>query len=167
MDGYIRLIRGGKQMQVYQVQGFHPGELDELVSESSREGFRHIRRLVDEYISGVNRFDRNHEALFVCRSEGRIIGICGLNQTPDSGGDTGRVRRMYVLPEFRRQGVGRMLMQAVIQAAADHYSWLVLRTDQTQAGDFYISLGFSESPQHLNITHCLKLGGQRQDDYSG
>jgi len=154
-------------MEVYQIKVFDPGELDELVTESSREGFRHIRRLVKEYASGVNRFDREHEALFACRSGGRIIGICGLNQVSDFGGDIGRVRRMYVLPEFRRQGVGRMLMQAVIQTAGHHYSRLVLRTDQPHAGDFYISLGFSEFPQHLNITHSLKLGGQRQDEYSG
>lgn len=38
--------------------------LDVLLADSEREGSRFVRRLVDEWATGTNRFDRPGEALF-------------------------------------------------------------------------------------------------------
>ena len=38
--------------------------LDVLLADSEREGWRFVRRLVDEWATGSNRFDRPGEALF-------------------------------------------------------------------------------------------------------
>ncbi|WP_235918096.1 GNAT family N-acetyltransferase [Paenibacillus lutrae] len=60
-------------------------ELNELVTGSVREGFRHLTRLVEDYHAGANRFDQTGEALFLCRLENKIVGICGLNRDPYYG----------------------------------------------------------------------------------
>lgn len=53
-----------------------------LEKESEKEWFRFVRRMVEEYRSGVNRFDRCGEAFFVAKLSEQIIGFCGLNQDP-------------------------------------------------------------------------------------
>ncbi|WP_315956186.1 GNAT family N-acetyltransferase [Paenibacillus violae] len=99
----------------------------QLVEESTLEGFRHLKRLVSDYEAGTNRFDKDGEALFIATQNGDIVGVCGLNQDPIAG--NGRVRRLYVLPDARRFGIGRLLMEAVITEAKNYYRMLVLKTD--------------------------------------
>ena len=82
--------------------------LADLVTESEAAGFRFVRRLVEEWEDGRNRFDRPGEALFAAISGGRVVGVCGLTVDPFAAGPgVGRLRRMYVLAAVRRRGVGR------------------------------------------------------------
>ncbi len=54
-------------------------------------------------------------AFFVAVDAGdRVIGTAGLYRT---GPDTGEVRKMFLLPEARGAGLGRGLLNAVIEAA--------------------------------------------------
>ena len=77
-----------------------------------------VRRLVDEWRDGSNRFDRPGEAVFGAWVEGRLVGVCGLNIDPYVRDERmGRVRHLYVLTACRRHGVGRLLMARVIEAA--------------------------------------------------
>jgi hypothetical protein len=48
--------------------------LAELIVESEAFQMRLVRRLVDEWTSGANRFGRPGEALFAAEIEGRVIG---------------------------------------------------------------------------------------------
>jgi hypothetical protein len=67
--------------------------LQELRAESSREGFRFIERLCDEWASGANRFNDSGEALFLAVVDGQVVGVCGLNRDPyTSAPNIGRVR---------------------------------------------------------------------------
>ncbi len=88
----------------------------------------------------------------------RTIGTCGLNFDPYSQSATvGRIRRLYVLTDYRRQGVGRTLVEQVIAEAGNHFEWLHLRTD-TSIGDlFYRSLGFVPEVTNETVTHTLLL----------
>lgn len=91
---------------------------DALVDESERQGYRFVRRLADEWASGANRFDRPGEALFAARIDGRLVGACGLNVDPYTRVvGVGRVRHLYVLADYRRLGVGRQLVEQVLDAA--------------------------------------------------
>ena len=84
------------------------GDVADLLADSERLESRIVRRLVDEWGSGANRFDRPGEALFGARGAGRLLGVCGLNVDPYAGDDrVGRVRHLYVQSTSRRQGVGR------------------------------------------------------------
>ena len=80
----------------------------ELLAESERAGSRFVRRLVDEWANGANRFDRPGESLFAAWVGGRLVGVCGLNVDPYARDERiGRVRHLYVLSAFRRLGVAR------------------------------------------------------------
>jgi N-acetylglutamate synthase-like GNAT family acetyltransferase len=145
-------------MIVQEVDDLGAVDTAELLIESEKEGFRNIHRLVNEYNEGINRFQHEDEALFGCRVGHRVIGICGLNRDPYSDGSIGRLRRLYVLKEFRHHGAGRRLVEAVIHKASSHYSKLVLRTDNPKAADFYKKLGFKEVKGDVRITHELGFG---------
>jgi GNAT superfamily N-acetyltransferase len=129
-----------------------------LVDESASEGFRHLKRLVNDYETGANIFDKDGEALFIAYQNNDIVGVCGLNQDPYAKSkDIGRVRRLYVSPRVRRFGVGRTLMDSVIAEARKNYKLLVLRTDNPIADVFYRSIGFSLNLDSENDSHLLQL----------
>jgi len=143
---------------VTQIRNLNVDEVYPLVLESEQEGFRFVRRFYDEYVSGKNRFDRDGETVFVARQSSQIVGICGLNQDPYSQfGTIGRVRRLYVHPDFRRYGVGRRLVSIVILEARRFYTTLTLRTDNPVADKFYRAIGFSTDHVFDNTTHWLSL----------
>src|SRR5688572_6670308 len=96
---------------IEQVNDLPADAFDHLVAPSKREGWRYVQRLAEEWASGANRFDQLGEVLLVARVEGKIVGVCGLNIDPYTGDPTiGRVRRLYVHPDYRGQGLGRELL---------------------------------------------------------
>ena len=130
--------------------------LDELRAESSREGFRFIERLCEEWASGSNRFNAPGEALFAAISNGQVVGICGLNRDPyASDPRIGRVRRLYVAPAQRRHGVGRALLETVVTHARRHFSLLRVRSEA--ASEFYTAQGFRRIASDKDVTHVLEL----------
>jgi GNAT superfamily N-acetyltransferase len=134
-----------------------PGDLDSMIEESQREGYRFLRRLADEWERRINRFDRDGETLLAARDGGRTIGIGGVNIDPYAGDPrVGRIRHVYVLRRERRKGVGRRLVEALVAASRDRFDELRLRTDSEEAAHFYRRLGFS-STSALSCTHRLTL----------
>jgi GNAT superfamily N-acetyltransferase len=127
-------------------------------AESQREGWRFVRRLVDEWANRINRFDRPGEALFAAWVDGRLVGVCGLNVDPFAADPAvGRVRRLYVLRECRGRSVGRRLVQAVIGCARSRFQSLRLRTDSAAARRFYEVLVFVPTVGVRDCTHILML----------
>jgi GNAT superfamily N-acetyltransferase len=137
--------------------GALPADLHTLVTRSETEGFEMLRRLVDEWDCGTNRFDRPGEALFEARADRHPVGVCGLNADPFLADPTvGRVRHLYVLPEARRSGVGRRLVEAVVAHATAGFVRLRLRTNTVEASRFYQALGFTPTDE-AGATHTLTL----------
>lgn len=132
--------------------------LADLVAESEGFQLQLVRRLVDEWASGANRFDRPGEALFSAEISGRVVGVCGLNvDCYTTAPRTGRVRHLYVLMDRRRQGIGTRLVREVIAAARGNFDRLRLRTDNPQAAAFYAQLGFQPTLGEPDCTHFLEL----------
>ena len=130
--------------------------LEHLRAESSREGFRFLERLCEEWESGANRFDAPGEALFLATVDGRVVGVCGLNRDPYAHGPRiGRVRRLYVLSAHRRTGIGRALLEAVIARARDSFDLLRVRTESADA--FCTARGFRRDDSDPEATHVLEL----------
>ena len=130
--------------------------LSELRESSVAEGFKFVDRLMCEWESGANRFERPGEALFFCQVDGVVAGICGLNCDPYSADERiGRVRRLYVLPKCRKRGLGKALLQAVIAEARGRFELLHLRTEA--AGAFFESNGFQPTQLAKDATHVLDL----------
>jgi GNAT superfamily N-acetyltransferase len=130
-----------------------------LVAESERDGWRFVRRLTDEWIAGTNRFDRPGEGLFAAWGDDRVVGVCGLNADPYATDVTlGRVRRLYVARTSRGHGIGRRLVQAVIQAARGRFRLLRVRTENPVADRLFERIGFAGVVGVPDCTHVLVLG---------
>ena len=130
--------------------------LQESREESLREGFQFLERLCKEWASGDNRFEASGEALFVAVAKDHIVGICGLNRDPYACDPrAGRVRRLYVAPAYRRQGVGQALLESVVTHARGHFSLLRVRTEA--ADRFYTAHGFRRVDSEADVTHVLEL----------
>lgn len=133
-------------------------DLGALLAESEQAGLGLVRRLVEEWASGANRFDRPDETLFGAWVDGRVVGVCGLNVDPYTAEEgVGRVRHLYVLSAFRRRGVGRRLIAAVIEAARGRFTALRLRTGNPEAARVYEAMGFRPSCRAADCTHAMEL----------
>jgi GNAT superfamily N-acetyltransferase len=134
-----------------------PQDLDlEMLSSARREDFVPLKWLKEEWLNRTNQFSGLGEGLFTARDCGRLVAICGLNRDPyDESGSAGRLRRLYVLPDYRRRGVGRMLVEAVLEASRDHFDAVNLRTLDEASAAFFESLGFSRVDGVRGATHRL------------
>ncbi len=123
-----------------------------LLAESEQAGLRLLRRLADEWASGVNRFDRPGEALFGARIGHELVAVGGLNVDPYAAMPrVGRVRHLYVLSACRRAGIGGRLVTEIIEAARGRFERLHLRTQNPEAARLYERLGFV---RRADIPHC-------------
>jgi GNAT superfamily N-acetyltransferase len=135
-----------------------PERLAALLIDSERAGQRFVRRLVDEWASGVNRFDRPGEILLAAWRGHELVGVGGLNVDPYAGtARVGRVRHVYVLSTYRRLGIGALLVAEIIDAAQGRFGSLRLRTLNPDAAQLYERLGFRRRDGVAECTHVLEI----------
>ncbi|WP_100407691.1 GNAT family N-acetyltransferase [Bacillus solitudinis] len=148
-----------REYEVRQINNLFNFNLNILVKQSKEEGFRFVERLVNDYKNGTNTFNNWGEAIFgVFNEKGEMVAIGGLNKDPYSNKQyIGRLRRFYVSKEYRRKGIGRLLLKRIIDEAKKYYKILVLHTDTKQADNFYTSFGFSKENLYQNTTHYVEL----------
>ncbi|KAB8320454.1 GNAT family N-acetyltransferase [Tolypothrix campylonemoides VB511288] len=140
-----------------------------IIQVKTNEQKRHIRELFWEYLNSANlMFGREFDISFDVNAfleqdmaklqqfappEGRLLlgeyetKIAGCACLRKIGEDIGEIKRMYVTPEFRRKGIGRFLLQAIIDEAR-HIGYSKIRLDTApfakEAQGLYRSLGFQE-----------------------
>jgi GNAT superfamily N-acetyltransferase len=115
-----------------------------MLEESVAHGTTFVERLVREWHSGDNRFDRPGERLFGAFDGDALVGCGGINVDPYANDpELGRVRHVYVLAHRRRAGVGRALLHAIMAHARPHFRRVRLKTETLDAVRFYESLGFA------------------------
>ena len=128
-----------------------------LAAQARTEGHRFLDVLVEEWISGENRFSLPAEAFFVARAGSRLVATCGLNRDPWAGdARVGRLRRLYVAPDWRRRGIARLLTWAALCAARGHFDSIRLRTFSSNAPAFYQHSGFRPAG-HAEATHEIDV----------
>lgn len=129
-----------------------------LEEESKRGGFRFLERLVSDYQSGANTFQKPGEMLLGAYNGETLIGVAGINDDPYSQNEkAGRIRRFYVSKEHRRQGAGELQLRTLLKKADDFFDVAVLRTDTNEAALFYKRAGFIENGKYENSTYYLDL----------
>ena len=118
--------------------------LDALAKEAAAEGRHLIERLENEWADGRNRFDGRGEVLLGVFCEGRLIGIGGLQRDPFTGlAGVGRLRRVYVLSDYRGRGEGTALVNALLERAKQSFCEVRLRTNNPDAVRLYEKAGFT------------------------
>lgn len=136
----------------------HPG-FAALRRASQAEQFRFLQRLEEDWDSGANRFDDEGECLLGAVAGENLRALGGLNRDPyaqESG--VGRLRHVYVAPGARRLGLGRLLVERLLEAARGDFHLIRLRAPlgDARAAAFYEALGFRRvaEPQ---ASHLLRL----------
>lgn len=105
-------------LQIQRVGNELPGDFCDLVEVARTEGHRLLDRLAHEWSTGELRFDQPNESLLVARIDGKIVGVGGITIEPTDPAAL-RMRRFYVVPTARRQGVAKALVEALVSEVAD------------------------------------------------
>ncbi|WP_336933021.1 GNAT family N-acetyltransferase [Acinetobacter bereziniae] len=143
-----------------------PAQIQDLAAVAEKEGFQFIQRLIDEYQQGKNKFNRQGEFLLVAFDGDKLIACGGLNiqmsedsetnQKPETQYKIGRVRRFYVLPEYRKSGIGKRLLQDLEKKAKSHFSALCLNSEK-DAAPFYQKQNYVFVENHPNYNYFKYL----------
>jgi GNAT superfamily N-acetyltransferase len=150
-----------KRMRVVKITEL-PFGFDNLIEESKGEGFNFLDKMSSEWKNGRNRFSLHNECLFAAISDHeKLLGIGGLNLDPYLNDLTiGRVRHLFITSEMRNQGIGKTIIEKIVEAACPHFRLLRLRTNNPEAVNLYRSLGFSlidhEDRSHFYMEKNLK-----------
>jgi GNAT superfamily N-acetyltransferase len=131
-----------------------PPGFEALVCDARTEGWTFLDRMAAEWADGRNQFNRPGESIRGALLDGSVIGIAGLNRDPyvqDTA--TGRLRHVYVGPNWRRLGIAERLVPSLL-AAPHGFRTICLRTANPEAARLYCALGFSPATE-TNATHRL------------
>lgn len=137
-----------------------PQEIVELEKEANEESFNFVTTLIDEFNSGKNCFNQPGEFFLTAYENNKLIACGGLNQQwneKDLETRIGRVRRFYVLPQYRKYGVGKQLLQHLEKKAITHFSALCLYTDTHPAAHFYQKMNYVFVENHPNYNYFKYL----------
>lgn len=107
--------------------------IHKIINESARRGEMLPRSLMDLY--GYLR-----DYFIFCRDDGKtVIGLCAMHIIWEN---LAEVRSLFVLPEYRRQGIATKLVEACVSDAItlDLYRIFTL----TNQEPFFKNLGFSD-----------------------
>src|SRR5579864_315368 len=132
-------------------------EIDVLRQEAREEGYAFLDRLVEDWLSGENRFDGPGEIFCGSFEEGELAAVGGLNRDPFlDDAEVGRIRRVYVRQAWRNRGVGEALVRWLLEAARKSFRSVRLRAENAGAARLYERIGFAaiEDP---NATHRIEL----------
>lgn len=150
LDGSLRLMRVHEMDTLAWVP---------LLAASKAEGQQMLSRLLDEWRSGANRFDRPGESLWgLQNAQGQWVAVGGLNLEPAPGRPgAARMRRFYVLPEHRGHGCARRLLAAVLTAAQGRFDRLHVNAQSEGSAAFWSRMGFARVAESAAYTHVRLL----------
>lgn len=124
--------------------------------ESEQEGYRFLLRLEEEWANAKNRFSLKGEGLFRITYEEELIGIGGITHDPYVlENNFGRLRRFYIKPNWRRKGIGQLLLEYILLESSLRFKEVSLRTDTNSASQFYEKNGFIRVKGKVHQTHVF------------
>ncbi len=131
-----------------------PG-IEQMQAEAHSEGYKFLDTLVEEWVSGKNRFDATGETLCGCIDEGLLVAIGGLNCDPYLADPTvARIRRLYVTSAWRNRGIGGALLDTLLSVARQNFRSVRLRAENPNAARLYERKGFTQTSS-TTATHTL------------
>lgn len=119
-----------------------PDGLTSLSHHADREGIRIVSTVLERWRDGSERYRANGEAILVATAGGEVVGIGALSQCPHVENAL-RVRRVYVAPAWRRQGVARKLATKLLTAGFSHTELITCNAlASAAAAPFWENMGF-------------------------
>ncbi|EJS68782.1 hypothetical protein ICY_02178 [Bacillus cereus BAG2X1-3] len=147
-----------KEIQMKKIEDVLKYEINHLLQESKEEGFNFLTKLVNEYETEINTFNKTGECLYGIFQEGMLIGIGGLNKDPyTEDNKIGRLRRFYISKDYRRIGLGKLLLNRLLSHAEKYFQVVVLHTDTKQGDMFYTANGFMKGKIYKGSSHYKVL----------
>ncbi len=131
-------------------------DISEIIKSANSEGHNFINRLVNEFQNGKNCFNKPGEKFTTYIINSKVVAVCGINIEPSNEAFR-RIRRLYVLPEFRRKGIGSSLVKTLLKHASKHFSAVIVNIGKLPNEKFYSNLGFRKINGDYNYTHILKF----------
>ncbi len=120
--------------------------IEALRKVAVKEGYTFLDRLVSHWESGKHGFGHPGERLIGAYDGTTLIGLGCLTQDPQSDDQrAGLIRHFYVLPQYRRQGVGREIVEEMTKTAAENFDSVRTNTNSPGAARFLRILGFELS----------------------
>jgi GNAT superfamily N-acetyltransferase len=142
-------------IRLTQIVGVLPDGFETLRLEARAEGYRFVERLADDWAAGSVRFDQDGEALLAAYVGAELAAIGGLTLDPAIP-DALRMRRFYVRQRYRRCGIGRRLVAALLERAVQAGRTVMVNAAPGSA-PFWEALGFVPDERDGH-THMLKRG---------
>jgi putative acetyltransferase len=159
-----------------------PLPLIQLLPARSAQDLHEVREIFREYADGLGvdlcfqSFDRElaelpgeyaepRGALLMAVVDGDLAGCCALRPLDNADyPNAAEMKRLYVRKAFRGFGLGRQLVEAILDAARQAgYATVLLDTldDMEAARALYVELGFEEIPPYYHNpipgAHYLKV----------
>ena len=133
-----------------------PASVEALRIAAMGEGYGFVDKLVAEWRSGINRFDRPGEIFLGAFQSDDPVAVGGLNRDPYAKQDgVARLRHVYVARAFRHCGVGTALVRRLLDEATGRFQSVRLRTATPESAGFYVRLGFApvqeEAATHIRV----------------
>ncbi|PGZ52908.1 GNAT family N-acetyltransferase [Bacillus anthracis] len=147
-----------KDMHIQPIENLMKYEFKYLVQESKEEGFNFLKKLINEYENKLNTFNKTGECLYGIFQGEKLIGIGGLNEDPyTENNKIGRLRRFYISKDYRRIGLGKVLLNQLLSYAEKNFKVVVLHTDTKQGDAFYTANGFVKGELYKGSSHYKVL----------
>lgn len=147
------------RLQITRIEHTLPEGFRDLLDVSLNEGVQNMALLAERWMEKSERFDGNGEALFAALYGDEVIGLAGVSQEHTLQMPAMRMRRLYVVPMARRQGVARKLAAHCITHGFDYTDLLSCNARATDAsGPFWEAMGFQATTAYPNITHIYHKG---------
>ncbi len=129
-------------IEVSPVHGAELGEPVKFLEESLRDG----EPVPDELAAALREaVEAGELEVLAARAEGRVVGVLLLayRLSVSAGGLLASIEDLYVMPEERRRGVGRALLEAVEdRCIARGVSYVEAQVEDKDAAAFYTALGY-------------------------
>ncbi len=129
-----------------------PVGFDSLRAAARSDGYRHVERLAENWVSGTERFDASRDNLLAAFITGDLAGIGGMTVDPANRRAL-RMRRFHVRRASRRVGVGRCVAAAIAKAR-QLGRCAVVNAPTAEAVRFWEEFGFARD-RHDGHTHLF------------
>lgn len=137
---------------------YHSDAVDHVIPDE------HIRRTFQALTAGTP-----FAACYIFESEGRTAGyaLLALTWSQEAGGETVWVEEIYVLPQFRSQGLGRKFLEALPSLYPNAVRFRLEVEDRNQrAKALYRRMGYEMLDYQQMVRDCPLQCGDNPDKIS-